>query len=297
MNEISHLRISKRSRERFLTQSADGKAALQTKYLGVYGCGISELYRPYEMSRQFPQTHAIFFTLAGKGRLIANGVKRELLPGTVCILPANQDHAYGTDGFWHMLWLHAQIHDYWTELMPRTATVIKSLWAERMRVLAEEFLEETLRRDRAAHTHVLEGYANLIALFLRRELNFSERSGSSIHRDSLEQLWQMISANPARNWNIDTLARIARFSRSHLHAVTHRIYGHGVMEMVGKLRMERASNLILNQRLKLADIAEQVGYESPFSFSRAFKRHMGVTPQAYRQNCQGSSPKSSPASK
>ncbi len=281
MKEVFSARISKRCKERYFLQSLEATRAFQAQNLA--GCGISQLHKPYEISRKYPEAHAILFTLAGKGRLDLPGPRQELKPGSVCLLPAGQNHAYGSDSIWSVLWFHPQDTGSWTELMPATATVITSVWAKKLRILSEAFLQEAARRDRVHHSRILEGYTHLIALFLRRELHFSERSADSAHRRRLEDLWQLVLENPCRTWNIKTLAQTCGFSRSHLHAVVRRIYGYSAMEMVGRLRMERAAGLILDRHAKLAEVAERVGYKSPFSFSNAFKRIMGVAPQDYRR--------------
>ena len=49
-------------------------------------------------------------------------------------------------------------------------------------------------------------------------------------------------------------------------------------------RMQFAATLLLlDSERSLAEVAEQVGYQSEFAFSRAFKRHHGVAPGEYRR--------------
>jgi AraC-like DNA-binding protein len=47
--------------------------------------------------------------------------------------------------------------------------------------------------------------------------------------------------------------------------------------------MHLASGRLAAGNAKVATIAEEVGYESEASFSRAFKRLMGVSPTAWRR--------------
>jgi len=271
-----HFLISKRCRERFLGQTAAGVQAMGLHDLA--GAGISELRSPYSISRADSATPVVLFTLAGEGCLEVPAPRRVLRPGTVCVLPAGQDHVYRTKRRWHLLWFHLCTTEFWTGLMPRTAMVFKPSRASQLVVLSEEFLQEATRRDH----QLLEGYARLIALLLQRELSGFKPSNEVEHRRRLERLWQEVSENPARPWSVPALALAAHLSRSHLQARVRRIYACGVMEMVARQRMERATGLLLRQ-LKLADVAEKVGYDSPFSFSRAFKRILGVSPENYRR--------------
>ena len=46
--------------------------------------------------------------------------------------------------------------------------------------------------------------------------------------------------------------------------------------------MTRAARLLRDSDAPLSAIARQVGYESPFAFSHAFKRLFGQSPNQYR---------------
>ena len=48
--------------------------------------------------------------------------------------------------------------------------------------------------------------------------------------------------------------------------------------------MENAEQLLRDTSLPVADVAASVGYESSEYFIRAFRKHTGMTPGAYRQN-------------
>ena len=52
--------------------------------------------------------------------------------------------------------------------------------------------------------------------------------------------------------------------------------------VIEKLRMEKSCDLIKNTDMKIAEIAEAVGYTSGASFRRAFKKITGMSPVEYR---------------
>jgi AraC-like DNA-binding protein len=47
--------------------------------------------------------------------------------------------------------------------------------------------------------------------------------------------------------------------------------------------MTIAARLLRDSDLKLAAVADRVGYQSEFAFAKAFKRDYGVAPGAYRR--------------
>jgi AraC-like DNA-binding protein len=52
---------------------------------------------------------------------------------------------------------------------------------------------------------------------------------------------------------------------------------------LAKWRMQIASELLRNGKVNLARIAADVGYKSEASFSRAFKKVVGVPPATWRR--------------
>jgi transcriptional regulator GlxA family with amidase domain len=47
--------------------------------------------------------------------------------------------------------------------------------------------------------------------------------------------------------------------------------------------LSHAAALLTGSTAKLADIAEQVGYATPFALSKAFTAHYGKSPRDYRE--------------
>ena len=55
-----------------------------------------------------------------------------------------------------------------------------------------------------------------------------------------------------------------------------------------RCRLDRARALLTaNDRLPIAEIAEQLGYGTPFEFSAQFKKHIGISPSTFRQKKKG----------
>ncbi|RDV00630.1 cupin domain-containing protein [Trinickia dinghuensis] len=88
---------------------------------------------------------------------------------------------------------------------------------------------------------------------------------------------------PERPWTLDELAKEAGLSR----AAFARHFSHSVGEpphsYLTRWRMGIAAQLLEQTDLRLRDIASRVGYQSEFSFSRAFKMTRGISPVQYRR--------------
>lgn len=61
-------------------------------------------------------------------------------------------------------------------------------------------------------------------------------------------------------------------------------FGFSPREMLLRLRMEHAKNLLLETSLSIKEISARVGYVLPHDFNRFFQRYAGVAPSQWRSN-------------
>ncbi len=93
---------------------------------------------------------------------------------------------------------------------------------------------------------------------------------------------RLIHGQPQRPWTVGELAAEVALSRSAFTARFRRLVGEPPMRYLIRARLAHAAGLLHTTDVSLAEIARRTGYESEFSFSRAFKRAFGVAPGAYR---------------
>jgi len=90
-------------------------------------------------------------------------------------------------------------------------------------------------------------------------------------------------AQPNRAWTLDSLSDGSGASRSTLAERFVQLVGQPPMHYLAGWRMQLAARLLAEHSMKLRAIADAVGYASDAAFSRAFKKHTGLSPQAWRQ--------------
>ena len=91
---------------------------------------------------------------------------------------------------------------------------------------------------------------------------------------------------PDAPWTIESLAQRLTVSRATLAHRFRASVGEPPMTYLTSWRMLLAGELLSEPRRTTADIAQQVGYGSPFALSTAFKRHHGVSPSEFRRRRQ-----------
>jgi AraC-like DNA-binding protein len=93
---------------------------------------------------------------------------------------------------------------------------------------------------------------------------------------------RFLHARPERQWTVEELAHEVGVSRSGLAQRFTELTGEAPMRYLTNWRIQLAKHLILQAGLSIAEVADRVGYESEAAFNRAFKRHVGEPPVAWR---------------
>lgn len=94
----------------------------------------------------------------------------------------------------------------------------------------------------------------------------------------------LIHRDPARAWTLASLASEVAMSRSAFAARFTTLVGVPAMQYLAQWRMHTALASLKERDESVAALAERLGYQSEAAFSRAFKRHLGVSPGAARKS-------------
>ncbi|SDV50754.1 AraC family transcriptional regulator [Chitinasiproducens palmae] len=98
-----------------------------------------------------------------------------------------------------------------------------------------------------------------------------------------EAVLSFIEANLDGDLSLETLSRVANFSKFHFHRQFVAHVGMPVARYVQLLRLRHAAHrLASNASCTVLDAAFEARFDSPESFSRAFKRAFGTTPSSFR---------------
>jgi len=93
----------------------------------------------------------------------------------------------------------------------------------------------------------------------------------------------LLHRRPAFQWTLERLAGELATSRSTLAERFAGLVGDPPMQYLARWRMQLAARRLADGHDKVYTIARDVGYESEASFSRAFKRRVGVSPRQWRE--------------
>jgi signal transduction histidine kinase/ligand-binding sensor domain-containing protein/DNA-binding response OmpR family regulator len=99
----------------------------------------------------------------------------------------------------------------------------------------------------------------------------------------LEQVRNAIQLHMAEeDFGVEELARLVAHSRGHLHRRLKEITDESPSDLLRRMRLERAAQLLRDGAGSVSEIAYGVGFKSVAHFSNRFQDHFGVRPSAYR---------------
>jgi len=84
------------------------------------------------------------------------------------------------------------------------------------------------------------------------------------------------------NFDSEVLAKEVFLSGSQLARKLHSISGQGPGEFIRNYKLNRAAQMIIENKLSITQIAYEVGFGSPAQFTRAFQKHFNCLPSEFK---------------
>jgi AraC family transcriptional activator of mtrCDE len=91
-----------------------------------------------------------------------------------------------------------------------------------------------------------------------------------------------VARAPLEPWTVETMADVAGMSRTAFARRFRALLNDTPLNMVARLRLRIASEMLNHGGAKLDEAAEAAGYGSAAAFIRAFRRFHGTTPAKWR---------------
>jgi len=116
-----------------------------------------------------------------------------------------------------------------------------------------------------------------------------ERRGwlASLKDPYVSRAMALLHARVAEPWTVDALGKEVGLSRSALADRFGEVLGLPPMQYLAGWRIHVAAHELINSNKSILQIAQEVGYESEASFTRAFKRVMDAPPATWRRRRNG----------
>lgn len=116
-----------------------------------------------------------------------------------------------------------------------------------------------------------------------KRLTVDEVGVQRFHRRVIGDLVAQIQSDLANVPSVTDMAGQCGYGIDHFGRIFRKVMGCSAQEFVIRARIARARQLLLETGLSVKEIAADLGYASPFFFSRQFKSIVGESPTLFRQ--------------
>lgn len=240
-----------------------------------------------------PNWHLIL-TVGGSGSFRQPGLEVPLALGDLILFTPDCYQDYGAiDGHeWENYFAHFPPRPQWHAWM-RWPAVGQGLHHVHLPEgpVRQGALEAMIRCDRYAHA-AFSSFAHELALSALEEALLlgahQVRYGRSGEVSAgIAAVVQAINADLRQRFTIAGLARLAGLSPSRFAHVFKEEIGESAIAYINRLRIREGARLLEVDALSVKQAAAAVGFQSPFYFSRQFRRFYRMDPTSYRRAASG----------
>ncbi|MGJ8723232.1 MAG: helix-turn-helix domain-containing protein [Roseibacillus sp.] len=129
---------------------------------------------------------------------------------------------------------------------------------------------------------LIKGLLEVFAIQLGDEVNRTLICDQGTEPAPVKRAKEVIKSNLSRKYSLDDLAAQVGICPYYLCRLFKAHTGLTLTEYHGRLRVERARQLLINPALSVAEVSERVGFHSISQFNRAFRKYAGDAPREYR---------------
>ena len=142
------------------------------------------------------------------------------------------------------------------------------------------YVEKTAQKEASTAISMLAGLA---LLELMQQEGRSSNRATMARPSVIDQINRYIWDNFDKDLKLSDLAEKFPYSESHLRLLFRKRMGMSLGTYIQKVKMNRARSLLVSSGLNVSQVAQSCGYDSLYSFSRAFKKTTGLSPLAYKK--------------
>lgn len=261
-----------------------------SKWIQVYGENIHNMH--------FHNLLEIGYCHYGDGDLVIEDDTYRFDAGMISCIPANYLHVTRSDAnvraFWEYIYISPEdIVRQWGKSTQETRQIMDAVGRKSFFVKVEEcpaiaaliraiFVE---MQHRSAHyRECVRGmaYALLFEIARFNDMGEEQSAGKSISLQ-LGSAIEYVDKNYPNNFKIADLANECHMSETHFRRIFQEKMNMTPVEYVNFVRVRKACELIDKTDISMEDVAEKVGFVTPSTFNRNFRRIIGTSPYQWKK--------------
>lgn len=260
-------------------------------YINVYTCGTEQCEPDHAYGPTVRSGYMVYFVLAGEGSYTIRDQYYALRAGQGFVITPQTLIRFQADHAdpWTYLWIGFSGHSAQRYLQ---TTALNNTTPTFTFAPNGPVIQAAQAVIAAAHT---EGNRNLLMTGKLYEFLFqlnlaypnTAAATSLDQKAAIESALFYIANNYGEPLSVNEIAGSLHIDRSYLHRLFIKHVGRSPQQYIKHYRLQRAAQLLRETSYPIQVIAKAVGYQNPFSFSKAFSQQAGTSPRNYRNQHQG----------
>ncbi|WP_338786061.1 helix-turn-helix domain-containing protein [Metabacillus sp. FJAT-53654] len=249
----------------------------------------------YHQSNEYKVTRSngakewiITFTLSGEGLFSVDGHEQHVKAGELAILKPKTAHQYGSNNnHWEFYWAHFLPRPTWIELLNLPETTKGFIYFPindiQLQDRVNNSFQRMIRDNRLLQEFSLELSMNALEEILLAINQWLQTTKANKIDYRVQQVIHLLNEELREAHTIQSLADQVCLSPSRLSHLFREQVGTSIMATLLSIRLAHAAKLLEFTQLPISEIANEVGFASPFYFTKQFTTSYGMNPSAYRK--------------
>lgn len=236
------------------------------------------------------QHHELIFITGGKGMITVDRKRYQVNEGMLVYICPDQLHSIENNAdvpicFFSVHFDFAQVT--FNESSWSINGMVEKLPLNSLQQLKDYYyIEDTFKKMVETWQAKLPGYEFAAKTLLQQLLlaivqNIRKQNQNYATSTKVERVIQYIHQNSNHKVTLAELAAMVQLSPTYLSRVFKDITGYSLTEFLNRIKVDKAKELMSEGNMKVKEVAEAVGFNDEFYFSRIFKRIEGISPSEY----------------
>jgi AraC-like DNA-binding protein len=230
--------------------------------------------------------HILIYCLSGKGWARVDQQQYTITAGEFILLPADIPHEYkaAEEMPWTIYWIHfkGESSNHYVNM---------ALQKNGHHVIPISFQQNRLHLFEEIYTNLERGYstdnlcyANMSLQYFLASCCFDNNYNYQAmeKKDNIDLCISYLQEHTDKMLSLSEIAGAINLSPAHIATLFKKKTGFSIIEYFNQLKIQKACQFLLFTDLRVNEIADKLGIEDPYYFSRLFTKLIGVSPVKYR---------------
>lgn len=266
-------------------------ALMGNKWIQVYGENIK--------SQHFHNLLEIGFCHYGDGDLVLEDDYYRFSAGMLSCIPANFLHVtrsdQGVPAFWEYLYIdpEAVLHSLGNQNIQEIRDLLEAINQRTFFIKVEENpllftlvrnIFEEMQQKQEFYKNTVNGLVYALLFAIARH-NGKKNLANNVKTSGLqlEKAIAYVEMNYQSNFKISDLAAECHMSETHFRRIFQEKMNMTPIEYVNFVRVKKACELIDKTDISMEEVAEKVGFITPSTFNRNFRKIIGTSPYQWKK--------------